>query len=361
MEFIDQADRTGEAYAEGSRGRDVAGPLPKVILITGFLGSGKTSLILQVAEQLSREGLRLAVVENEIGEVGVDGRLLKRRGLVLKEIYAGCVCCQISGDLVAGIRALREEYSPDVILIEASGVAEPQPILATLSKYCPELDPVSVTVVDAERVRLYLKVLPHLVEAQIRGADILVLNKVDLVDAHETRDLVLLLYETNKRSLILVTHTTGGLKPWTGNLFRGVVPPATPYAFSVELSYQGHQDARGLCDLLRAFMVEAALECVVSGVSIIGHLKVYLEDERGEFVHGSLTSLSMCNVKASEGVMPPTVFKGVGNLIAYGADEEQLRKCTEHAALRSPGVRVGGLEADGCHDREPHHNERQHL
>lgn len=334
-------------------GRQGAGPLPKVILITGFLGSGKTSFVLRVSEQLSREGSRIAIVENEVGEVGVDGQFLKSRGLALKEIYAGCVCCQVSGDLVPVLQALRDEYSPDVVLIEASGVAEPQPILETLSKYCPGLDLLSVTIVDGERVRLYTKILSHLIKTQIDGAEVVVLNKSDLLDAHEIRDLVRVLHEANPRSLILVISATGKLEPWIGNLLRGASLAVTPYTFNIEIESEGNRDP---ADLLRDFMVEAALECVASGIPIIGHMKVYLEDDERRFLHGSLTSPSACNVEAREGIPSSAVLSGVGNLIAYGADGERLHQCTVRAASGFPGVRVKRFETGDCHSRRlPNH------
>ena len=97
----------------------------RLLLFAGFLGSGKTTLIISIARQATEAGRRLCVIVNEIGEVGIDGEVLRVGDLEVKEITAGCICCQIGVDLVRTLRELEEGFRPDLVIIEASGIATP--------------------------------------------------------------------------------------------------------------------------------------------------------------------------------------------------------------------------------------------
>ncbi|MCE5254961.1 MAG: cobalamin biosynthesis protein P47K [Actinomycetia bacterium] len=152
-----------------------------VLLFAGFLGSGKTTLILSLARRAAASGSRICVIVNEIGEVGIDGEALRMGDLEVRELTAGCICCQIGPDLVRTLRNLEERYQPGLVIIEASGVATPGGVLEALHHY-----PVksvtgiqTVTVVDSTRFVALREVLTPLIEAQIRGADLIVVTKVD--------------------------------------------------------------------------------------------------------------------------------------------------------------------------------------
>jgi G3E family GTPase len=153
----------------------------RLLLFTGFLGSGKTTLILTVAKQAASSGLRICVIVNEVGEVGIDGEVLRIGDLEVREITAGCICCQIGVDLVQTLRELEEHLQPDLVIIEASGIATPAGVLDTLRYYPVEsvTSIETITVVDPTRFEALYEVLTPLIEAQIAGADRVVITKCD--------------------------------------------------------------------------------------------------------------------------------------------------------------------------------------
>jgi G3E family GTPase len=153
----------------------------KLIIMSGFLGSGKTTLLLGLVKLLTSSGdFDFVILENEIGEVSIDGEYLKRRGLTVKELFSGCVCCQLSGDLVVMMREIKEALDPDCVFLEASGLARVENILDTLEKYAGDMGkPMVITLADLERSELYLEEPIPFVINQLKHADLAVLNKTD--------------------------------------------------------------------------------------------------------------------------------------------------------------------------------------
>ena len=160
----------------------------KILLLSGFLGSGKTSALLQLAAYLVRgsqkEGTSVMIIENEIGEVGVDDKVLKARGLQVKELFAGCACCTGGADLLADIRTLRDTVAPEWIVIEATGVAYPLQIKENVEA-CFRIPVKILAVADAKRWKRLHAYMAQLIEGQVDSADCILLNKVDLVEAAE--------------------------------------------------------------------------------------------------------------------------------------------------------------------------------
>jgi G3E family GTPase len=156
----------------------------KFVIISGFLGSGKTTLLLGLVKTLSSaDNLDFVILENEIGEIGLDGEYLKRRGLTVKELYSGCVCCQLSGDLVVMLREIKAALDPDCVFLEASGLARVESILETLDRYAADLEkPLVLSLADLERSELYIEEpIPFMIN-QIKHADLVILNKTDRGD-----------------------------------------------------------------------------------------------------------------------------------------------------------------------------------
>jgi len=155
------------------------------LVVSGFLGSGKTTLVRHLLADAQRRGLRLAVVSNEFGALGIDRALFGEAPGEIVELEGGCVCCQLSSELVETLQRLRESVDPDRIVVETSGVALPS---ETLLSFWREpvagwvSEDLAVVVVNAEQV-LAGRDLEGTFEDQLTSADLLILNKVDLVSA----------------------------------------------------------------------------------------------------------------------------------------------------------------------------------
>ena len=165
----------------------------KILLLSGFLGSGKTSALLQLASYLVRtsekEGTSVMIIENEIGEVGVDDKVLKARGLQVKELFAGCACCTGGADLLSDIRTIRDSVSPEWIVIEATGVAYPRQIKENVEA-CFHIPVKILALADAKRWKRLHAYMADLIEGQVENADCILLSKVDLVEASEADAIV---------------------------------------------------------------------------------------------------------------------------------------------------------------------------
>lgn len=158
----------------------------KLVVVAGFLGSGKTSVLLAIARHLAERSGKVAVIENEIGDVGIDGRFLAEHGFVVRELFGGCICCTLSTGVVDALQSLARTYDPEYVLLEPTGIAQPADLVATVEKYAGAVDDVVVlTVIDAERYEVLSEVVGPLLEGQIAQADVIAVNKRDAVPAEE--------------------------------------------------------------------------------------------------------------------------------------------------------------------------------
>ncbi len=184
------------------------------LVVSGFLGSGKTSLVRHLLDDALRRGLRLAVVSNEFGELGIDRALLGEQPGDYVELSGGCVCCRLSDELVATLQSLRENARPDRIVVETSGVALPfdtqlnfwrDPVRDWIE------DDVAIVVVNAEQLAAG-RDLDDTFEQQVSSADLLLLNKIDLVPEAALPDLEARLREIEPDAPIVRTRD-GGVDP----------------------------------------------------------------------------------------------------------------------------------------------------
>ncbi len=158
----------------------------RLILITGFLGSGKTTALLSLARYLSRdhEPREIVIIENEIGEANVDGRLLAETTYEVRDLTAGCICCTLSGQLLSALDEIRRDLNPQWLLVEATGLAH-QTIADVVRQAVPGLKPLSLVVVDAARWEELMENLPMLISTQVERADFVLINKIDAVSEEE--------------------------------------------------------------------------------------------------------------------------------------------------------------------------------
>jgi len=135
----------------------------KLLCIAGFLGSGKTTVLLELARTMTQTGLQLAIVENEIGDVGVDGGYVREAGLPVQELFGGCICCTLQTGLVETLRALEAQYAPDWVVVEPTGLAAPGDLMKTVRTYMPQIARSRVlTLVDAGRWEMLQQVVEPL-------------------------------------------------------------------------------------------------------------------------------------------------------------------------------------------------------
>jgi len=155
----------------------------KLLIIAGFLGSGKTTLLLHIAKKLSQASHKVVIIENEMGQVGIDGEYLRLNGLEVQELFGGCICCTLSSSLIETMAKVKNSYAPDIIVLEATGAARPGDITANIKSLQKDEYEINViTIVDAVRFHMLMEMMEPLLAAQIEAGDIIVLNKIDGMD-----------------------------------------------------------------------------------------------------------------------------------------------------------------------------------
>lgn len=153
----------------------------KILLLGGFFGSGKTTVMSRLTEAMLEKGEKLCIVENEIGENSIDDLLLRTGGIEISTILGGCVCCQVTGSLIEALRRIKAEIDPDWVLVELTGIALLNSLRDTIQAYSDGDDPiVTVSVIDAARWHKLLKAAAPIMTQQVEGGDIIVVNKIDL-------------------------------------------------------------------------------------------------------------------------------------------------------------------------------------
>lgn len=163
----------------------------RLLIFAGFLGSGKTTLLLKVARQLVASSMKITIIENEMGEIGIDGDYLRLEGLSVQELFGGCICCTLSLGLNEMLEKVEKLYQPDLVILEATGAARAGDIITNIGQYNSKIEDIrSITLVDAVRYEMLMEMMTPLITEQIEAADIVAVNKIDMVD-QETLDKII--------------------------------------------------------------------------------------------------------------------------------------------------------------------------
>ena len=179
----------------------------KIDVISGFLGAGKTTFIKRLVEGNKDKG-KTIIIENEFGEIGIDGGFLKNSGIEIKEMNSGCICCSLAGDFEASLRELLEKYSPNRVIIEPSGVGKLSDVLKAVSDVEKDLSVESnsaVTVVDVKKCKMYMKNFGEFFNNQIQFANTIILSRTDLADDKKIEEAVALIKGVNPDATIVTT------------------------------------------------------------------------------------------------------------------------------------------------------------
>jgi G3E family GTPase len=177
----------------------------KIMIIGGFLGSGKTTTILKISRRFRDAGKRIAIIVNEIGEIGLDGDILTNPDIATEELTSGCICCTLRISMQYTLQTLEEEFKPDIVIIEPTGIAFPGQIrdeIETMGLSELSFAPI-ITLVDPGRFGTEAKEIPRFIETQIREAEILCINKIDVTPAEIVLSTEKMLLEINPEAHIL--------------------------------------------------------------------------------------------------------------------------------------------------------------
>ena len=180
--------------------------MTRIDIFSGFLGAGKTTLIRKLISE-AYKGEKIVLIENEFGEIAVDGGFLKDAGVEITEMSSGCICCSLVGDFTAALRKVKEQFAPDRILIEPSGVGKLSDVIrAVQSVGDPDLVPGSfTTVVDAARAKMYMKNFGEFWLNQVENAGTIVLSRTAGMSADKLAAVVEMLREHNADAVIVTT------------------------------------------------------------------------------------------------------------------------------------------------------------
>ena len=180
----------------------------KIDVISGFLGAGKTTLIKKLfASNLKNE--KVVLIENEFGEIGVDGAFLKDSGVQIKEINSGCICCSLVGDFSKSMKEIVEKFSPDRIIIEPSGVGKLSDIIKAIEKVEEPLKiNIVATVVDGGKCKMYFKNFGEFYDDQIKQANTVIVSKTDKLGEEKILAAVELIKSLNPHATIVTTPVT---------------------------------------------------------------------------------------------------------------------------------------------------------
>jgi Ni2+-binding GTPase involved in maturation of urease and hydrogenase len=303
----------------------------KIFIIAGFLGAGKTSLIGFIAKQFSARGQKTAVIENEFSASGVDSDYLTSQGIFVRELAAGCICCQLKTDFITALLLLEKEYAPDIVLVEPTGAAAPDAVKETLRSNILT-PPVTVALVDLRRFKSIGSNQYPFLEQTIRVADVIILNKSDQVTPDitvavtdevkalnpyaECLAVSILTGDNLDKLLAILDRVIGSNRRFTGGEEIQTLPVAAFYEFKLDAAAINTvaEKMQRLAENLRQF-----------GCTLLGHLKVVTADANGNTLFVSLTGFDQpadISKKTQYSASGVQTFKL--NAVVYGISKRML-------------------------------------
>ena len=210
--------------------------MTKIDIISGFLGAGKTTLIKKLIEQAFK-GEKLVLIENEFGEIGIDGGFLKDAGVQITEMNSGCICCSLVGDFGTALKQVITDYTPDRIIIEPSGVGKLSDVARAIEAVEKDADieiDGRITVVDGKKAKMYMKNFGEFFKDQVEHASTIVVSRTQMMTDEKVEECVHTLREENAEATIIST-------PWD-ELGKEAISHALTKGAEIESLFEDHED-----------------------------------------------------------------------------------------------------------------------
>ncbi len=251
----------------------------RVIVIGGFLGSGKTSTIIRLGTELSALGKKVAIIVNEIGEIGIDGDIISKYGLDTTELTSGCICCSLKVNMKITISLLMKDFQPDILLIEPTGIAFPQVIKNEINLMDLKGTVVAplVTLIDGSRFKQLMKEVKHFSMRQIIDAEVMGINKIDLMEPRQIPIVEASVQQLNPKASVIRLSTKLQDEHWydfirlileedTTGTIAGALRTVSPQLQAIE----GEQDSDESMDSIASSGISSyATEFIVDGGNIL--------------------------------------------------------------------------------------------
>ncbi len=208
--------------------------MTKVDLISGFLGAGKTTFIKELISKAFQDE-KIVLIENEFGEIGIDSRFMKDAGIEVTEMNSGCICCTLVGDFAKALKQVVEQFSPDRVIIEPSGVGKLSDVASAVEEMGEEAQVEinsRITVVDGKKAKLYMKNFGEFFNNQIEHATTIVVSRSQMITEEKLKECVSLLREHNQEATIITT-------PWA-QLSGSMILDAVKHGRSLEQELVEH-------------------------------------------------------------------------------------------------------------------------